>query len=163
MQPHQRIEAIFQDHHHVDAAQQFAQHDALIDALPRVERIAQVAYIFPILKGRALIVAPEFRARVQRREIGERFHETARRPVGRAACQILRNVETERHRQFLILDGGDIEIGGRRDPPLGERDAIIDRPHGAAAEELSGHEFGALDRCGEVFEYRFAVGAEPEQ
>ena len=33
MQAHQRVEAILQHHHHVDAAQQFSQHDPFIDTL----------------------------------------------------------------------------------------------------------------------------------
>ena len=35
VQPHQRVEAVLENHHHVDAAQQLAQHDAFVDALPR--------------------------------------------------------------------------------------------------------------------------------
>ena len=43
VQADQRVEAVLQDHHHVDAAQQLAQHDALVDALAPAERIARVA------------------------------------------------------------------------------------------------------------------------
>ena len=44
--------------------------------------------------------------------------EAQRLPVRRAARQVLRDVEAERHRQLLVLDGGDVEICGRRDRAL---------------------------------------------
>ena len=53
MQAHHDIEMILQYHHHVDAAQEFAQHDVLVDALPLAKRVAHVCDFFPVLEGRA--------------------------------------------------------------------------------------------------------------
>ena len=92
-------------------------------ALAAAERIARVGDLLPVLERGALIVAPEFGARVERGPIGERLGEAARLPVGGAAHQVLRDVEAERHRQFLLLDGGEVEIRRRRDAALGQRDA----------------------------------------
>ena len=47
--------------------------------------------------------------------------------------------------------------------PFGQLDAIIDRRHRAAAEDLAGAELGRPDRRGEFLEERLAVGSEPEQ
>ena len=52
-----------------NSPQQFAQHDPLIDALAAVEEVAQVGDLLPVLEGSALIVAPELRARIQRRPL----------------------------------------------------------------------------------------------
>jgi len=60
VQANERVEMILEHHHHVHAAQQFAQHDALVDALAMPMRIARVAYFFPVLERGALIIAPEF-------------------------------------------------------------------------------------------------------
>ena len=38
VQAHQRVEPVLEDHHHVHAPQQLAQHDALVDALAAAER-----------------------------------------------------------------------------------------------------------------------------
>ena len=51
----------------------------------------------------------------------------------------------------------------RRDASLRQRDAIVDRLHRAAAEDLAGHELGRHDRGGELLEHRLAVAAQPEQ
>ena len=72
-------------------------------------------------------------------------------------------MEAERHRQLLLLDSGDVEIRGGRDPAFGQFDAVIDRRHRAAAEDLAGSEFGRVDRRCEFFEERLAIGAQPEQ
>ena len=121
------------------------------------------ADLLPVLEGGALIVAPEFRARVERRPIGERLGEAARLPVRRAPHQVLRDVEAERVRQLLLLDGGEVEVRRRRDAPLRHRDAIVDRLHRAGAEDLARQELGRHDRGGELLEDRLPVAPEPEQ
>ena len=88
MQPHQRVELVLQDHHHVDPAQQLAQHDALVDALAPAQRIARVAHLFPVLEGGALIIAPELGSCVERRPVGERFDEALRFPVRGATHEV---------------------------------------------------------------------------
>ena len=65
--------------------------------------------------GGAPVVAPELGTRVEARPIDQRLLETERLPVGRAARQILLDVEAERRRQHLVLDGRDVEIRGRLD------------------------------------------------
>ena len=62
-----------------------AQHDALVDALALAVRIARIGDLLPVLERRALIVAPEFRARVERSPIGQRLGEALGLPVGGAA------------------------------------------------------------------------------
>ena len=89
--------------------------------------------------------------------------EALRLPVRGAARQVLRDVEAERHRHFLVLDGGEVEIARRRDAPFGQLDAIVDRLHRAGAEDLAGREFGRHDRGGEIREHRRAVAPQPEQ
>ncbi len=84
-------------------------------------------------------------------------------PVRGAPRQVLRDVEAERRRELLLLDGGEIEIGRRRDAALRQRDAIVDRLHRAGAEHLAGHELGRHDRGGELLEHRLPVASEPEQ
>ena len=63
-------------HLHLDAAQQLAQQDALVDALPLVERIADVVDLLPVLERRALVVAPELRAGVEGREVDQRLRRS---------------------------------------------------------------------------------------
>src|SRR5207249_6136262 len=101
---------------HVHPPQELAQHDAFVDALTLAQRIARVGHLFPVLERRAAIIAPELGSRVERRKVDERFSESPRLPVRRAAAQVLRDVEPEGHRELLFLDGRDIEVGGRRDP-----------------------------------------------
>ena len=163
MQADQRVETVLEDHHHVDPAQQFTQHDALVDALAAAQGIAGIAHLFPVLEGRTLIVAPELGPRVERGEIGERLRESPRLPVLGAAAQVLGDVESERHRHFLLLDRGEVEVRGRRDAPLGQRDAVVDRREGPAPEDLAGRELGRHDRGRELLEHGLAVAAEPEQ
>ena len=163
MQPHQRVELVLEDHHHVGAAQQLAQHDALVDALTTPERVARIADLFPVLEGRALVVAPELGTAVEFGEIRQGLFEAFRLPVGGAARQILRNVETERVCQFLVLDRCEVEVRRRLDVAVRQRHAIVDRLHCAGAERLAGQEFGGDDGRGEFLEHRLAVGAEPEQ
>ena len=111
--------------------------------------IAHVGHLFPILEGGTLIVTPEFGTRVEGGKIDQRFGVSPRLPVRGAACQVLRDMEPERHRE-LLLDGGDIEVRRGRDPFLRQRDAIVDRLHGARAEDLAGHELGRHDRGREL-------------
>src|SRR5262249_53883074 len=59
VQPHQRIELVFQDHHHVDAPQELTEHDSLVDAPALPKRIARVGYLLPVLERCALVVSPE--------------------------------------------------------------------------------------------------------
>ena len=108
MQPDERVEAVFEDHHHIEAAQQLAQHDTLVDTLAAAERVARIADLFPIPEGGAAVVAPEFGAGIQRREVGERLGRPALAPIGGAAREILIDVKPERHRQLLLLDRGDV-------------------------------------------------------
>src|SRR2546430_3574653 len=126
-------------------------------------RIAHVSHFFPILEGGTLIVAPEFGPCVERGEIDERFGKTPCLPVRGTACQVLRDMEPERHREFLLLDGGDIEIRRWRDAFLRQLDAIVDRLYGARAEDLAGHELGRHDRGRELLEQGLSVWPEPEQ
>ena len=98
VQADQRVETILEDHHHVDSPEQLAQHDALVHALPPAQLVARVRELFPVPEGGALVVAPESRARVELREIDQRLAETARAPVGRAAREVLRDVEAKRSR-----------------------------------------------------------------
>ena len=67
------------------------------------------------------------------------------------------------HRQLLLLDRGDVEIGGRRDAAFGQFHQVVDRRHRAAAEDLAGEELGRPDRGGEFLEQRRAVRPEAEQ
>src|SRR2546428_310585 len=126
-------------------------------------RIAHVSHFFPILEGGTLIVAPEFGTRVERGEIDERFGKAPCLPVRGTACQVLWGMEPERHREFLLLDGGDIEVRRWRDAFLRQFDAIVDRLHSARAEDLAGHELGWHDCCRELLEEGLSVWSEPEQ
>ena len=77
--------------------------------------------------------------------------------------QVLRKVEPERHRELLLLDGRDVEVRGGCDPPFRQLDAVVDRLHGARAEDLPGHELGRHDRRRELLEQGLPVPPEPEQ
>jgi tripartite-type tricarboxylate transporter receptor subunit TctC len=55
MQAHKAIELVLQDHHHIHAAQQLAQHDPLVHALPSVERVARINHLLPVQEGGALV------------------------------------------------------------------------------------------------------------
>jgi len=95
VQPDQRVETILEDHHHVDAAEQLAQHDAFVHALAPVEPIPRVGDLFPVLEGGALVVSPELRARVELREVDQRLAEASLLPVLRAPREVLRNLEAK--------------------------------------------------------------------
>ena len=125
--------------------------------------IARVGDFLPVLEGGALIVAPEFRSRVKRRKVDERFGITSLLPVARATAEILRYVETERHRQLLLLDGGKVEVCRRRNLSLGHFDHVVDRFHGAGPKGFSWHEFAWLNSCSKVLEHRFPIRAEAKQ
>ena len=163
MQTDEDVEAVLQQHQHVEAAQEFAQHDALVDTLAPAQRIARVGHLLPILERGTAVVAPEFGAAIERRKIGERLGEAAVPPIGSAPRQVLADVEPERHRQLLFLDHGDVEIGGRRDTPFGQFNAIIDWRHCAATEDPAGSELGRPHGCSEFLKERLAVGAQPEK
>jgi len=49
----------FQQHHHVDARQELAQHDALVDTVAPTQRVARVGDLSQFLKPARPIVAPE--------------------------------------------------------------------------------------------------------
>ena len=55
----------------------------------------------------------------------ERLGEALRLPVRGAARQVLRDVEAERHRQLLLLDGGEVEVraAARSGPPPSRRNS----------------------------------------
>ena len=95
--------------------------------------------------------------------IGQRLGEALGLPVGGAPRQVLRDVEAERHRHLLILDGGEVEISRRRDPALRHLDAIVDRLHLARAENFARRELGRHDRGGEIRKHRRAVRLHAEQ
>ena len=59
----------------------------------------------------------------------------------------------------------DLKAAGRDivDMTVGERDTIVDRQHGARAEDFSGCKFGRRDRRGELLEDGLSVAAEPEE
>ena len=93
---------ILEDHHHVDAAKQLAQHDAFVDALAAIEPIARVGDLFPVLEGGALVVAPELRPRVEPREVGQRLAEAALLPVLGPSCEVLRHLKAKGRRELLL-------------------------------------------------------------
>ena len=118
VQPYERVEPVLQHDQHVEPAQELAQHDALVDTLAAAEGVARIADLLPVLEGGAAVIAPEFGARVQCREIGQGFGEAARLPVGGAAAEIIRDVIAETRRELLLLDRRDVEIGRGRDMSL---------------------------------------------
>jgi hypothetical protein len=65
MQADQRVKLVLQNHHHIYMAQQLAQHDAFVYTLAPAQRIARISNLFPVLKGCALIIAPELRAGIE--------------------------------------------------------------------------------------------------
>src|ERR1035437_5512968 len=68
VQPNHDVETVLLHDLHLDAAQQLAEQDPLVNALGLTERAADVLDLLPVLEGRALIITPELRARVERGE-----------------------------------------------------------------------------------------------
>ena len=163
MQPDQPVEVVLEDHQHVDAAEQLAQHDALVHALAPVQPVARVGDLLPVLEGGALVVAPELRPSVELREVDQRLPEAAGLPIRRPAREVLRHLETKGRGQLLLLDGGDVEVGGRLDPSLGQLDEVVDRLQRPATEHPAGQELRRRDRRGEFLEQRRSVRPEPKQ
>ena len=71
-------------------------------------------------------------------------------------------MESKRVRQFLLLDGAEIEIRRRRDPSLRQLNQIVDRVHFSRAKYSSGHELCRQDRGSEVLEYGLSVCPQAE-
>ena len=94
--------------------------------------------------------------------VGQRFGEAFGLPVGGPPHQVLGDVETEGVREFLLLDSAEIEVGGRCDAALRERDAIVNRLHRAGAEHLAGHECCRNNRGRELLENRRAITPNTE-
>ena len=101
VQPHQCIQLIFQDHHHVGPPQQ-PRSMTRLSTLGGHRRITRFRDDLPVFEGGALIVTPVFRARIECRKstsvsVKPRLFQSAAR-----RAELLMNLEAERHRQFLL-------------------------------------------------------------
>ena len=163
MQPHHDVELVLLDHLHLDASQQFAQHQALGYALALAERCQQIVDLLPVLPHRALFVAPELGSRVERCPVDERLREPARLPVRGAPLEVLRDVKTELPLGGQCLDGPDVEPAWRRDAPLRHAQHVVDRRERSRSEPLARRELGRLDRGGKFGEDRLSLVVQPIQ
>ena len=96
MEAHNGVEVILIHDFHFHSAQQLSNHDVLVNALPVAERLAHVFHLFPILERGPLIVAPEFRAGIERTEIDQSLDESALFPIGGSPHRVLIEMKCER-------------------------------------------------------------------
>ena len=109
-----------------------------------------------------MVVAPELRARVQLGKAGDGLGEAARLPVLRPAREVLVDVVAERHGEFLLLHGGEVEVYRLLDPALAHGEHVVDGLHVARTEDDARRELGGDDGFGELSEERLALRREPE-
>src|SRR5213595_1827660 len=95
MEADDNVEAVFLNHFHLHAPEQLAQHNALGGGVALTGRTHVTVGFLPVEPVGALLVAPEFRSRVKRWPVDQRFLEPAGGPIGRASRQVLRDVEAE--------------------------------------------------------------------
>src|SRR5215470_9623805 len=157
VQSHQRIELIFQDHHHVNAPQEFSEHDTLVDTLALAERIARIRYLLPVFERCALVVPPKLRAHIELLPIAQPLMKSTDLPVSGTATEILGDVEAECVGHHLMLDGGKIEVMRRCDAALRECDAVIDRFKAARTEHLARLKLGWHNRRCEIGKHRATI------
>ena len=79
-----------------------------------------------------------------------------------AAREVLVDVVAERHGEFLLLHGGEVEVRGLLDPALAHGEHVVDGLHVARTEDDARRELGGHDGFGEFGEERPALGREPE-
>lgn len=130
LQAHQRIQTVAHEHHRVDPPQQFTQPDAFVDSLPVIRGMPQVSHVLPVAKGSALIVAPEIRACVQRRDIPHRLGKAASIPVGRSGSDRQARVLAGRQQHRFA---NQANTPPRSAPPALERGRTAHRGQASAA------------------------------
>ena len=163
MQPHQGIQLVLQNYHHIHPPQQLPKHNALIHTLPFAQRVTHIRNFFPVLKGGSLVVAPELGASVEGGPVHQAFSVAQRAPVGGASAKILPDVESERHRQNLLLNGSQVQVHRRLNQPVGQLYKVIYRLHLPGTEHLARGKLGGNDNLGKLLEQGLAIRPQAKE